>query len=85
MTAAGVRAQVHADAWGRLLGGPIRASGRPDLLRDGRRDEARLAYDEAVSRAPEGAERGYVERRPAEIERPAATVGLGGPDDSDPD
>lgn len=34
MTAAGVLAQVHADAWGRLLGGLIRSSGRPDLAED---------------------------------------------------
>lgn len=37
------------------------------LLRDGRRDEAQLAYNEAVSRTPEGAERRYVERRLAEL------------------
>ncbi len=34
MNAAGVLAQVHADAWGRLLGGLIRSSGRPDLAED---------------------------------------------------
>ncbi len=34
MNPAGVLAQVHADAWGRLLGGLIRSSGRPDLAED---------------------------------------------------
>jgi RNA polymerase sigma-70 factor (ECF subfamily) len=52
----------------RVAAGHQLAAARADLLRRaGRRDEARAAYDHALARVPNAAERAFLERRRAEL------------------
>ncbi len=57
MTAAAALGRVHSEAWGRLLGGLIRSSGRPDLAED--------ALAEAFAQATEQWEADGVPGNPA--------------------